>query len=109
MIMSTNERFTYSNMRILEIKSKLFNIDPNMKEPDPLEIINLSLVTFSMVCDAHTNPELDRHEMVQDMIENVNDFIYYVNDFIKQTNQTNDVLNEYLEKHLLIKRNEAGK
>ena len=109
MMLNTNDRFTYTNMRVLDIKGKLFQINPTMKEPDAVDIINLSLVVFSIICDAHANPELDRHDIVQDMIDVKSDFVYYVNDLIKQADATNNVLNEYLEKHFNLKRNEVKK
>ena len=108
MMLNTNERFTYTNMRILEIKSKLFQINPNMKDPDALEVINLALVVFCIICDAHVKPELERHDIAQNMIDDKSDFVYYVNDLIAQSNDANDILNEYLEKHMLIKRNEVN-
>ena len=109
MMLNTNERFTYANMRILEIKSKLFQINPHMKEPDALEVINLALVVFSYICDEHIDNELEHGDAIVDMIDDKAHFIYTVNDLIAGTNATNDVLNEYLEKHLLIKRREVKK
>ena len=94
-----DERLTYANLRIMEIKRKLMEIHKEIK-PDGIEIINVALVVFSIICDAHNNNELERHLIIEDMLDSKSDFIYYVNDLIKQTSDTNHVLNQYIEKKL---------
>lgn len=101
------EQNAYVPLRIMEIKHKLNKINPSMKEPDDFQVINLALAVMSTVCDAHANVELERHEIIEDMINNKQDFNYYVNDLIEQTTIINDVFNEYFEKHYTIKRNEV--
>ena len=103
MMLNNNERFTYTNLRLIGLKHKLFMIDPNMNEPNSLELINLALVVFSYICDEHIDPELEHGEAVQDMIEDKEHFIYTVKDVISMSNETNEFLNEYLEKYFNIK------
>ena len=109
MMLNTSERFTYKNLLLLDIKRKLFELDPNMKEPDELEISNLALIVLSLICDAHVSPELNRHEIAQNMIDDKEDFLYYVKDLIMQTNERNNVLNEYIEKHMIFNKKEVKK
>ena len=94
-----NERFTYANLRIMEIKRKLLDINKEIK-PNDIEVINIALVRFSIICDTHANNELERHLIIEDMLDSKSDFIYYVNDLIKQTSDTNHSLNRYIEKQL---------
>ena len=69
-------------------------------KPNDTEVINVALVVFSILCDAHANEELERHYIIEDMLDTKSDFIYYVNDLIKQTSDTNHSLNRYIEKQL---------
>ena len=65
------------------IRNKQKGINPN-----DIEVINVALVVFSIICDAHANEELERHAIIEDMLDTKTDFIYYVNDLIKQTSDT---------------------
>lgn len=98
---------TYAEMRLFEIKRKLFLINPEMKTPVDIDVVNLALVVFSIICDAHVNPELTRHEIAESMLEDKEDFIYYVNDLIEQTNNTNEFLNEYIDKKIELLKKEV--
>ena len=99
MNLKNNESLTYANLRIMEIKRKLTEINKDIK-PNDTEVINVALVVFSILCDAHANEELERHYIIEDMLDTKSDFIYYVNDLIKQTSDTNHSLNQYIEKQL---------
>lgn len=74
-------------LRIMEIKRKLLEINKGIN-PNDIEVINVALVVFSIICDAHANEELERHAIIEDMLDTKTDFIYYVNDLIKQTSDT---------------------
>lgn len=109
MMLNTSERFTYMNMRVMEIKSKLFQINPTMKEPDAVDILNVALIVFSYICDEHTDKELEHGDAIIDIIEDKAHFKYTVNDLIANANATNEVLNEYLRTHFNIKHDEVKK
>lgn len=100
---------TYAEMRLFDIKRKLLKLDVVLNEPDDIDVVNVALVVFSIICDAHVNTELNRHAIVEDMLDNKLDFDYYVNDLLEQTNNTNEVLNEYIDTKLNNKRNEVKK
>lgn len=87
MNLKNKECFTYANLRIMEIKRKLLEINKGIN-PNDIEVINVALVVFSIICDAHANEELERHAIIEDMLDTKTDFIYYVNDLIKQTSDT---------------------
>ena len=99
----------YADMRILNIKGKLNMINPEVKDLDDIDVVNVALVVFSLICDAHVNPELDRHLIVEDMLDDINDFDYYVANLMKQTKDTNEALNEYIDKHVELIKNEVKK
>ena len=103
MTLSNDERFTYANMYVMEIKRKLEILNPEMKEPFDIEVVNLALIIFSIICDAHAHAELERHDIVEDMLDNKADFLHYVNDLIQQSNDTNEVLNNYI-KNIEVKK-----
>lgn len=109
MMLNKHEGFTYSNLRIMDIRNKLLMLNPELKVPDDIQVINLALVVFSLICDAHTNADLERHAIVEDMLDTANDFNFYVKDLIEQSTNTNEVLNEYIDKYIDIKTNEVKK
>lgn len=100
MMLENKDKYTYSNLRIMEIKRKLLEISKEIN-PNDIEVVNVALVVFSIICDAHANAELERHAIIEDMLDVKSDFVYYVNDLIKQTSDTNHVLNEYIENEIL--------
>lgn len=104
MNLQNNECFTYANLRIMEIKRKLLDINKDIK-PNDVEVINVALVVFSIICDAHANEDLGRHAIIEDMLDTKTDFVYYVNDLINQSNDTNHVLNQFIEKELAKENN----
>ena len=105
MSLQNDERYTYTKLRVMDIKNKFKKLNGKIRESDEIEIINVALVLFSILCDAHTEPELERQDIIEDMLDTESDFIYYVNDLIQQTTATNEVLNEYIEKEI-SKRNQ---
>ena len=100
---------TYAEMRLFDIKRKLNIIDPELVNPADIDVVNVALVVFSIICDAHVNPDLERHHIVEDMLDDKLDFEYYVNDLIGQSNNTNEVLNEYIDKKIELLKKEVKK
>lgn len=108
MMLNLNENLTYATLRVMAIKHQLSLIDPLMKEPDTADIINLALVVFSYICDAHIDEELEHGEAVEELLDNKEHFKYSVKDVMNTARQTNHVLNEFLEKNFNISK-EANK
>lgn len=54
MNLKNNEYFTYSNLRVMEIINKLNNINHEFNIANDVEIINIALVLFSMICNTQT-------------------------------------------------------
>lgn len=104
MDLENDKRFTYANLRVMDIKNKLYNISDDFNLFDDIEIINVALVVFSILCDTHANADLERHLIIEDMLDEKTEFIHYVKDLIQQSNNTNEVLTAYIEKEI-IKRN----
>lgn len=104
MDLENDKRFTYANLRVMDIKNKLYNISDEFNLFDDIEIINVSLVVFSILCDTHANADLERHLIIEDMLDEKTEFIHYVKDLIQQSNNTNEVLTKYIEKEI-VKRN----
>ena len=104
MDLENDKRFTYANLRIMEIKNKLSEINSEFNIFDDIEVINVALVLFSILCDVYANADLERHLIIEDMLDDKADFIHYVKDLIQQSNNTNEVLTEYIEKEI-VKRN----
>ena len=105
MDLENDKRYTYANLRVMDIKNKLYNISDDFNIFDDIEIINVALVLFSFICDAHANEELEREIIIENMIDDKADFIHYVKDLTQQSNNTNEVLTAYIQKELL-KRND---
>ena len=104
MDLENDKRFTYANLRIMEIKNQLYKISDEFNLFDDIEIINVALVLFSILCDVYTNADLERHLIIEDMLDEKTEFIHYVKDLIQQSNNTNEVLTAYIEKEI-VKRN----
>ena len=96
MDITDNENLTYANFRIIEIRRKLLEINEEIKVND-IDIMNVALALFSILCDAHANNEIGRHEIIEEMLDTKSDFVYYVNDLVKQTSDTNHALKQYIE------------
>lgn len=45
----------------MEIKNQLYKISDEFNLFDDIEIINVALVLFSILCDTHANADLERH------------------------------------------------
>lgn len=97
---------TYAEMRAFDIRNKLLLLNPELKLDD-IDVVNVALVVFSFICDKHTNEDLERDLIVEEMLDSKIDFNHYVKDLIQQSNNTNDVLNEYIDKKLAMLRNEV--
>lgn len=105
MDLENDKRFTYANLRVMDIKNKLYNISDDFNLFDDIEIINVALVLFSILCDVYANADLERHIIIEDMLDDKADFVHYVKDLTQQSNNTNEVLTAYIQKELL-KRND---
>lgn len=103
-MLNSSERLTYTNMRVMNIKRRLLQINPNMKDADSVDIINIALVIFSYICDAHIDDKLEHGELIHDIIDDPHHFIYNVNTLIYETREQNHVLNDYIDKQINLNK-----
>lgn len=109
MSFESNKRFTYANLKLMNIKRMMLNSNPIMKTPSNLDVVNVALEVLELVCMAHNNNESNMHMIVEDMIDDEDMFNEYVQDFIYKGQEQNKSLNEYLDKQIDLKRNEVKK
>ena len=102
--MKSSERLTYTQMRAMNIKRKLLEINPDMRVFDAVDVVNTALAVFSYICDAHIDKELEHGELIHDIIDEKQDFVYNVNSLIYETREQNHLLNEYIDKKLNLNK-----
>ena len=91
-----NDR-TYSKMKMMEIKELLSKLNPEMANISPIEVMNLSLLFFGLVCNNHVEKDEKRQRALEGMVLNRKFFINNVGQLLKNTYEVNDLLNDYLE------------
>ena len=100
----SDENLTFAKLKVFEIKQRLIDTNLNIEDLNSVEVMNIALITFELLCEAHIDGAGDTCQIINDMYDDKQLFVEYLHDFKQQGNDRNAFLNAYLEKQMTNKR-----